>query len=232
MAYPGDCATADAAQWRATGPEPAGSAVRADTYRMLARLLYAPPQASALEALCGLQIEAQDTPLTQAWRALAAAAAQARPAAVDDEFHRLFIGLGRGELLPYGSWYLAGALMDRPLLRLRQDLLRLGLVRDAAVHEPEDHAPALLQAMALLAEDPGCPPGRAKAFAQAHVLSWMPRFFQELADAPSARFYRAVAALGAAFLDFERRWLDLPAEAGAFVPVAAPAATALGGERT
>ena len=41
---------------------------------------------------------------------------------VEREFFDLFIGLGRGELLPYGSYYLTGFLHERPLARLREDL--------------------------------------------------------------------------------------------------------------
>ena len=41
----------------------------------------------------------------------------------------LFIGLGRGELLPYGSSYLTGFLHERPLARLRADLGPLGIER-------------------------------------------------------------------------------------------------------
>ena len=41
---------------------------------------------------------------------------------VEREYFDLFIGLGRGELLPYGSYYLTGFLHERPLARLREDL--------------------------------------------------------------------------------------------------------------
>ena len=52
------------------------------------------------------------------------------------------IGLGRGELLPFGSWYQTGFLMERPLGYLRDDLSRLGYQREEGVHEPEDHVAA------------------------------------------------------------------------------------------
>ena len=52
----------------------------------------------------------------------------------------LFIGVGRGELLPYASYYLTGFLHERPLARLREDLAALGIERAEGVAEPEDHA--------------------------------------------------------------------------------------------
>ena len=48
---------------------------------------------------------------------------------VEREYFNLFIGLGRGELLPYGSYYQSGFLHERPLARLREQLSRLGIER-------------------------------------------------------------------------------------------------------
>ncbi|MEZ5449041.1 MAG: molecular chaperone TorD family protein [Thiolinea sp.] len=93
--------------------------------------------------------------LAIAMAGLGLAAQHADPADVDDEFHDLFIGLGRGEVVPYGSWYLTGFLMEKPLGQLRQELRVLGFEREPNVYEPEDHAAALCEVMALLIEDQG-----------------------------------------------------------------------------
>ena len=73
---------------------------RGAVYRLLARLLIAPPTRDLLEALAALRIpedSGADTPMLAAWRSLRSAARQADLQAVDDEYHSLFIGVGRGE---------------------------------------------------------------------------------------------------------------------------------------
>ena len=82
------------------------------------------------------------------------AASDADAERVEREFFDLFIGLGRGELLPYGSYYLTGFLHERPLARLRDDLAALGIERAEGNVEPEDHAAILCEIMAGLAERP------------------------------------------------------------------------------
>jgi TorA maturation chaperone TorD len=52
------------------------------------------------------------------------------------EYQDLFIGLARGELVPYGSYYLTGFLHEKPLSKLRQDMARLGVEREDGVAEP------------------------------------------------------------------------------------------------
>ncbi len=144
---------------------------------------------------------APETRLARAWQALGASAARTDPGALDDEYHALFIGVGRGEVVPYASWYHTGFLMDRPLAELRGALAELGLERPAGVSEPEDHAAAVLEAMSLLLE--GAQEARAGGFFSRHVRPWLPAFFRDLGRAPSAGFYRAVAELGLAFIELE-----------------------------
>lgn len=150
--------------------------------------------------------------LGAAWSALADAAASADLQSLDDEFHDLFIGIGRGEVVPYASWYRTGFLMDRPLVALRRDLSLLGFERDENVSEPEDHAAAIAEVMGLLA-DPveGQDPSTQYLFFSEHIDSWMPQFFADLQTARNAHFYRSVGRLGAAFADFERYWLEVDA---------------------
>src|SRR5499425_1238635 len=111
-------------------------AARAQEYALLAALLARAPSAGLLERLAGLRGDA--TPLGVAHAALAEAASRARPDKVEREFFNLFIGLGRGELMPYGSYYLTGFLYERPLSRLRADLAALGIARAEGNVEPED----------------------------------------------------------------------------------------------
>jgi len=189
---------------------------RADMYGLLAALLAEPPGLPLLQRLAEVQDEAasDETPIVQAWRRLGREARAVTPAAASEEFHALFIGVTQGELVPYGSWYQTGFLMERPLVRLRSDLARLGFARQEGVHEPEDHAAALCEVMGLLIMHEAEGDETVRTFFQDHLASWMPAFFLDLQTAPSAVLYAAVGALGEQFLELERRYLSLAPGAG------------------
>lgn len=184
--------------------------LRADTYRVLGRLLAAAPDAATLELFAEAPVSDEDNLLAVAWRMLALSAERATPGDVADEYQALFIGLGRGELVPFGSWYLTGFLMEQPLARLRSDMRKLGFERQDNVAEPEDHAAALCEIMALLAEEggPGSLESQARFF-ETHIGPWMARFFRDMQQAVSARFYRAVGQLGEQFINTDQRYLEM-----------------------
>lgn len=185
--------------------------LRAGVYALLAELLRMPPTAALYARLLGIDTTTDGTDdMARAWRTLHTAAATANPVAVAREFHALFIGLGRGELMPYGSWYLTGFLMEKPLGQLRADLARLGYERQETAHEPEDHAAALCEIMALLILDRDVPFTEQRAFFESHLGAWLEAFFRDLEKAPSAHFYRAVSQLGRAFIQLEHRYLTMP----------------------
>ncbi|MDW8443308.1 MAG: DUF3306 domain-containing protein [Acetobacteraceae bacterium] len=136
----------------------------------------------------------------------------ATPEAVEREFFDLFIGVGRGELLPYASYYLTGFLHERPLARLRGDLARLGVARAEGVAEPEDHIATLCEVMAGLIDGTfPAPAGEDGRFFERHLRPWAERFFADLEGAKAARFYRAVGTLGGRFVAIETEALALPA---------------------
>jgi TorA maturation chaperone TorD len=96
--------------------------------------------------------------------------------------------------------------MEQPLARLRSDLGQLGIERQDGVKEPEDHVAALCDAMALLITgDEPVPVDLQSQFFARHMEPWMGRFFRDLQQATSARFYRAVGQLGEQFMDVETR---------------------------
>lgn len=187
----------------------ADNELRASTYRLLATLLAAPPKQELLTVLKEMDVGAEDAPLAPAWRMLTLAAQRATLDGLDDEYHALFIGVTRGELLPYGSWYVTGFLMERPLAELRQDLKELGYARQADVREPEDHAAALCETMSLLVLDEEVGAGRCKRFFDDHIDPWMGRFFKDLQEAESAEFYSAVGLLGEKFLEVDKQFLGM-----------------------
>jgi TorA maturation chaperone TorD len=182
---------------------------RSREYALLATLLARAPDDAMLERLADLPSDA--SPLGLAHAALADAANRTRAAAVEREYFSLFIGVGRGELLPYGSYYLAGFLHDRPLARLRADLARLGIERTGERAEPEDHAATLCEVMAGLASRRfDAPPLADRELFQRHLKPWIGRFFADLESAEAADFYRPIGALGRAFIDIEAEAFALP----------------------
>jgi TorA maturation chaperone TorD len=183
---------------------------RAQEYALLATLLARAPDAQLLSRLAGLQGDA--TPLGLAHVALAEAASRTSVERAEREYFDLFIGIGRGELLPYGSYYVSGFLYERPLARLRASLSRLGVERSAGHAEPEDHAAILCEIMAGLAGGRfSAPPQAEREFFEHHVAPWLGRFFTDLEQAQAAEFYRAAGTLGRVFIQLETEALALPA---------------------
>ena len=176
--------------------------LRSHEYGLLALLLGRAPSAEVLGQIATLRGDV--SPLGLAHIGLAEAAAAAKPEDVQREFFDLFIGLGRGELLPFGSFYLTGFLHERPLARVREDLAVLGIERAPNLHEPEDHVAILCDVMAgLCAGRFEAPEGADRRFFERHLAPWAARFFADLEIAPSARFYRAVGRVGGLFVDVE-----------------------------
>lgn len=175
---------------------------RAREYAVLSALLARAPDAALLERLAALRGDA--TPLGVAHIALAEAASRSNAEQVAREFFDLFIGIGRGELMPYGSYYLTGFLNERPLARLREDLGKLGIGRTEGNAEPEDHAATLCEIMSGLAGGRfGAPAGSDRQIFEKHLAPWLGRFFADLERAQAAKFYRPVGAIGRLFVDIE-----------------------------
>lgn len=185
-------------------------AARAQEYALLGVLLSRSPDAALLKRITGLRGDA--TPLGMAHAALAQAAGEASAETVAREFFDLFTGVGRGELLPYASYYLTGFLNERPLARLRADLQALGIERVEEHHEPEDHAAILCEIMAgLIAGEFAGTAGQQQQIFEKHLAPWIGRFFADLEAAEGAGFYRHVGAVGTLFIGIETKAFALPA---------------------
>ena len=183
-------------------------AARAQEYALIAALLTRAPDARLLTELSELRGDA--TPLGVAHAALAEAASTTSAARIEREYFNLFIGLGRGELMPYGSYYLTGFLHDRPLARLREDLSAIGVARAEGVVEPEDHAGILCEIMSGLASGRlPAPAGSDRMIFETHMAPWIGRFFSDLEQAEGADFYRRLGTLGRIFTDIETEAFEL-----------------------
>jgi len=179
--------------------------LRADMYNFLGLLLARPPSKDVLANTAALS--GDSTPLGEAVNAMARVAKATRTAAVESEFTDLFIGVGRGELLPYTSFYLTGFLNEKPLALLRKDMAGQRISRAPNVFEPEDNIASLLEMMGgMITGRFGEPAALAAqaAFFNKHVGSWAEHFFSDLEAAKSSVFYAPVGSAGKAFIEIER----------------------------
>ena len=183
---------------------------RAGAYGLLAALLRAAPEQALLDHLLALspQSDAELDALAEAMASLADAARSPSPAQIEAEYQNLFIGVGQGEVVPYGSWYLTGYLMEQPLSDLRDDLRALGFERSVDTHEPEDHAAAIFEVFSVMISD-NSGLSEQERFFDSHMKTWLERFFTDLGNARSADFYKPVAQFGAAFFKLELAYLSM-----------------------
>ena len=179
--------------------------LRADMYNFLALLLAGPPSIDTLKKTKALT--GDGSTLGEAINAMARVAKSVRPAAVESEFTTLFIGLGRGELLPYISFYLTGFLNEKPLAQLRKDMVGLRISRAPNVFEPEDNIASLLEMMGgMITGRFGevVPLETQATFFNKHIGPWADHFFSDLETAKSSVFYAPVGTAGKAFMEIER----------------------------
>jgi len=178
--------------------------LRADLYDLLGTLLARPPSAEILGRVSGLAGDQSE--LGSSFAALARLARQMTPEAVKAEFDALFIGLVRGELLPYASYYQTGFLNEKPLGLLRRDMARLGIARAENVYEPEDNIASLCEMMAGLIRGRFLEPAPVKlqrAFFERHLAPWAKHFFSDVEAAKSADLYRPAGTIGRLFIEVE-----------------------------
>ncbi len=178
--------------------------MRADLYNFLGVILSRPADEMLLSQT--VPLTGDDTELGQAITTLSKVAALSRPRAVESEFNKLFIGLGRGELLPYASYYLTGFLNEKPLALLRQDMAAQGMERAPNVFEPEDNIASLMEMMGAMIVGRFGPPadlGRQRTFWSKHIGPWAGHFFSDLEVAKNSVFYAPVGTLGRIFMEIE-----------------------------
>ena len=189
-------------------------ALRADLYDFLGAMLAAPPSADLLRRAAGLT--GDDSEIGRGVKALSTIAGAITPEAAREEFEALFIGLGRGELMPYASYYLTGFLNEKPLAGLRRDMARLGVQRAPNVFEPEDNIASLCEIMAGLIRGrfrDAAPLAEQRRFHNTHVAPWAGHFFSDLEAARNSVLYAPVGAIGRAFMEIEREAFRMAGDA-------------------
>ena len=187
---------------------------RAEVYGLLAQLYYSPPTP---ELLTALRVAATEAPapgafLEEPWRELVGIARTLSDGEVAAEYTSLFGGVGKPEVYLFGSHYLSGFLNEKPLVRLRTDLAALGLARDEAMPESEDHIAYLCEVMRyLIAGDDAAVANLARQgeFFAAHLQPWLPALCDAISGHPQARFYAVLAAFTRAFASVEVQGFDM-----------------------
>jgi TorA maturation chaperone TorD len=187
---------------------------RAEIYGLLAQLYYAPPSAELLEALRVAVTEAPAAGafLEEPWRDLVGAARELQAGDIRGEYDALFGGVGKPDVYLFGSHYVSGFLNERPLAQLRGDLATLGLARDEAMPETEDHVAYLCEVMRyLIAGDDVAVANlsRQREFFGTHMQPWLVAMCEAIQAHPRARFYAALARFTQAFAGVEQQGFDL-----------------------
>ncbi|MEM1419712.1 MAG: molecular chaperone TorD family protein [Pseudomonadota bacterium] len=178
---------------------------RADFYEFMSGLLAHPPSDLLLNNIGSL--DPAEGEIGSAIETLKRLAARADSQSASREFHDLFIGVGRGELMPFGSYYMTGFLNEKPLAKLRQDMMTLRIEREQNVYEPEDNIATLFEIMAgLIRGRFGEPASVAmqRDFFNRHVAPWAHHFFSDLETAKNSVLYAPIGTLGRLFMEIER----------------------------
>ncbi len=185
---------------------------RAQFYLLLSRLLGAPLDTEVLQMIRGL--EGDDSDLGRAIHELSEIAASTSVDDATEEYNNLFIGITRGELLPFGSYYLTGFLNEKPLVELRQDLEGFDISRSKDASTPEDHIAALCEIMhAMIVGKFGemVPLREQNRFFRKHIESWAAKFFDDLETAKTAKLYKPVGRIGKLFIEIENEAFEMAA---------------------
>ena len=179
-------------------------ALRADMYDFLASLLRKEPSDELIEKVS--QLEGDETPIGSACLTLAHLAKTLDNGLIRNEYVDIFIGVGRGEVLPFASYYLTGFLNDKPLANLRADMANIGVTRVKGVKEPEDHIASLFDMMSGLIRGHY---GKVFSIAEQadffnrHIEPWAGLLMRDIEAAKTVVFYAPVGTIGKAFLEIE-----------------------------
>ena len=178
--------------------------LRADMYGFLASIFRKEPSDQLIDMVASL--DGDNSPIGSACMTLAHLAKTLDNDLIRNEYVSVFIGVGRGEILPFASYYLTGFLNDKPLANLRGDMAEIGVVRADGVKEPEDHIASLFDMMAgLIRGDFGRHYTIAEQarFYRQHIEPWAGLLMRDIEAAKSAVFFAPAGTVGRLFLDIE-----------------------------
>ena len=180
--------------------------LRADVYDFLSAFLARPPSQMLIDRTATLDGDGE-TELGRAIRSFARVAGKTTERGARSEYDRLFVGLGRGELVPYASYYMTGFLHEKPLSLLRDDMRRLSIRREDTVKEPEDGIASLCEMMGGMIRGrfgEAVAVARQREFFGRHLAPWAEHFFTDLEGAKGSVLYAPVGAVGRIFMQIEK----------------------------
>jgi len=179
--------------------------LRADMYSFLANLLRAEPSVELVNQLT--KLESDESPIGKSIKTLSKLASSLELPTIRDEYVRIFIGVGRGEILPFASYYLTGFLKDKPLAKLRNDMKEIGIQLAENVKEPEDHIASLFDMMSGLILGKFSKKfsiGEQKDFFNKHLAPWVDLLMRDIESSRIAVFYSPIGTIGREFMEIER----------------------------
>lgn len=179
--------------------------LRSDMYSFLANLLRAEPSAELVNQLT--KLESDESPIGKSIKTLSKLASSLDLPTIRDEYVRIFIGVGRGEILPFASYYLTGFLKDKPLAKLRNDMKEIGIQLAENVKEPEDHIASLFDMMSGLILGKFSKKfsiGEQKEFFNKHLAPWVDLLMRDIESSRIAVFYSPIGTIGREFMEIER----------------------------
>lgn len=183
---------------------------RADCYALLAALFRDAPDARLLVALSESPRlpESAATPLAVAYNRMLDASAAMDPDAARQEYLDLFVGVGKSEVDLHAAHWRNEPGSHRSLVRLREDLARLGLARQPESSLYEDHFAALCETMRILVAGLGerrpATLAAQRAFFEAHLGGWTDVFCAAIRACPLANYYVRVAEFISLYMAVER----------------------------
>ena len=184
---------------------------RAGVYELLGSLLAKAPDQELLDLLSNIDdVDPEQGEIAMGWELMRQASRKTTVEEVKHEHFGLFVGVGRGELVPFGSWYMTGYLMEKPVAVLRGDLKSLGIERNEGVTDSEDHLAALCNAMALLIRSPDEIDYKTQSkFFKDHIEPWAEQFCSDLQSANGAHFYRSVGFFAQSVFKIEKTYFSM-----------------------
>ena len=177
---------------------------RSSFYVLLSSLLSGPPTKDLLNKVYTLS--GGENKIGEAVKTLTTLSKKLDIKTIEREYNNLFIGVGRGELLPYASFYMTGFLNEKPLANLRDDMKRIGISRSPSTSDPEDHIASLCEMMSGIITNQFYTTlslRQQSDFFATHLGPWAKHFFDDLIAAEYSVFYAPVGALGKAFIEIE-----------------------------
>ena len=179
--------------------------LRADMYSFLANLFRSEPDSELINQLKSL--ESDESPIGKSIKTLTKLASSLDLPTIRDEYMRIFVGVGRGEILPFASYYLTGFLKDKPLAKLRQDMEKIGIKLEDNVKEPEDHIASIFDMMAglIVGEfNKKFSSAEQKDFFNKHLAPWVDLLMKDIESSKIAVFYSPIGTIGKEFMEIER----------------------------